>query len=96
MDQRRHPQDGAAGTNLRRRRSDRQLPPPARLPWGWIAVDGVGALLFALGAAEYFGGMPLLSRVVADGDAALTAMIVGVVLMAVAMAAIVRALVGRR
>lgn len=96
MDERRRQQERSQGANLQRRRTDQGLPKPVSLPWGWIAVDGIGALLFALGAAEYFGGWPVLSQVTTVPDVATIAMVAGTALMAVAMVGIVGALLQRR
>lgn len=73
---------GATGTD-----APLKLPIPLHL----IVLDGVGALLFALGIAERLGQVPLLSRLVAVPDIDLIAIVAGGIIMAVAMVGIVRA-----
>lgn len=69
-----------------------QMPIPLPL----LLLDGVGALVFALGAAGHFGGVALLSRWLPQvPQVDVTAMIVGGALMAVAMVGIVRAALRR-
>ena len=65
-------------------------------PMSLLLLDGVGALLFALGAAGHFSGVKLLSAALPRVPRVdLLAMLVGGVLMACAMAGIVRAMVHR-
>ncbi|HEY1076061.1 MAG TPA: hypothetical protein VGE51_05180 [Fontimonas sp.] len=69
------------------------MPPPSRkFPWPLFVLDGIGALLLGLGAAEHFGKLPLLSRIVEVPDIALIAMGVGGVLMGFAVVGIVAAM----
>lgn len=81
------------GADLRRRRTDQLLPPPTRkLPWPLFLLDGIGAVLLGLGAAEHFGKLPLLSRVINVPNIAVIAMGVGGVLMGFAVFGILAAL----
>ena len=66
------------------------------LPLPLLLLDGIGALLFALGAAGHFGNVALLTRWFPQvPQANLSAMIVGGLLMAVAMVGIMRAALRR-
>lgn len=66
------------------------------IPLPLIALDGAGALLFALGAAGHFGGLALLTTVLPQMPSVdLIAMVLGGVLMGIAMVGIVRATLQR-
>ncbi|MES0874509.1 hypothetical protein [Sinimarinibacterium thermocellulolyticum] len=65
-----------------------QLPIPLPL----LLLDGVGALLFALGAVGHFGSIALLTQLLPQvPHVDLVAMVFGALLMAAAMAGIIRA-----
>jgi hypothetical protein len=65
-------------------------------PLPLIALDGAGALLFALGAAGHFGGVALLAQLLPQvPNVNLVAMGIGAGLMAIAMVGIVRAALQR-
>ncbi len=92
----RRPDGSNSGAALPRQRSDQQLRLPAqKLPSPLLVLDGLGAVALGLGAAEYFGKVPLLSRVVDVPDVALIAMVAGGVLMGIAVAGIVITVVRR-
>lgn len=55
--------------------------PPIKIPINWILLDGVGAVLFALGAAEHFAGINLLPASIGFEFRGVVMMIVGVLLM---------------
>ncbi len=60
-----------------------------------LGLDALGAALLGLGAAEFFGGTPLLSAWTGDPQAPRDAMIAGVVMLVVAGVGIVRAMLAR-
>ena len=60
------------------------VPQRLPIPVPLIVLDGVGALLFALGAAERYGNVRLLSDLIAVPQ-------IDIVAMAIAMVGIVRA-----
>lgn len=64
-----------------------KLPIPVPL----IVLDGVGALLFALGAAERYGNVRLLSDLIAVPQIDIVAIAGGAAIMAIAMVGILRA-----
>jgi hypothetical protein len=65
-------------------------------PLSLVIVDGLGALLFALGAAGHFANLGLLSALLPEVPKAnLLAMLLGGALMAFAMIGIVRATLRR-
>lgn len=57
-----------------------------------LALDVIGALLFGLGAAEYFGNAALLSVWTGHADAPLIAMVSGAAVMLFAGVGIFRAM----
>lgn len=62
----------------------------------WVlGLDALGAVLLGLGAAEFFGGTPLLSAWTGDPQAPRDAMIAGAVMLVVAAIGIVRAVLAR-
>jgi hypothetical protein len=70
--------------------------PGLPFPLSLIVLDGIGALMFALGAAGHFGNVGLLTALLPDvPQINLLAMLVGGLLMAVAMVCIVRAALRR-
>jgi hypothetical protein len=70
--------------------------PGLPLPLPLIVVDGIGALIFALGAAGHFGNVGVLMALLPGvPQIDLLAMLAGGVLMAFAMIGIVRAALRR-
>jgi hypothetical protein len=70
--------------------------PGLPFPLSLVVVDGLGALLFALGAAGHFGNLGLLSSLLPQVPKVnLLAMLLGGALMAFAMIGIVRATLRR-
>jgi hypothetical protein len=55
--------------------------PPIKIPINWLLLDGVGAVLFALGAAEHFADINLLPASVNFEYRGVVMMMVGVLLM---------------
>lgn len=64
-------------------------------PLHLLVLDGVGALIFALGAAGHFGNVQVLARLLPRPDVNLEAMVLGGVMMVIAMAGIVKATLER-
>jgi hypothetical protein len=70
--------------------------PGLPFPLSLVVVDGLGALLFALGAAGHFGNVRLLSSLLPEVSGInLLAMLLGGALMGFAMIGIVRATLRR-